>query len=462
MNPGSERRLWLSRRPIRWSAGWLLGLVVALSTTGVLAQSILVPTDGRMGGDLTVTSRTSRAFGSPGPMLSAEELRQFVVGDAAFEASFVAGAAPVNSGLGPQFNNASCVGCHTGDGRGQPVIGQGGRRSMALVRVSLPDGEPSAPGGAVPVPGLGTQIRDHATFGTTPDAAVRLAWETEDGAFADGTPYTLRRPRVTITMPDGAPVADHVMQSLRVAPPSFGRGLLEAVPEETLLALADPDDQNGDGISGRPNWVWNPIAGERQLGRFGLKANTATLFQQTAQAYRDDMGISSPAFPDPDGSAEIDQQTLDDVTFYLRTLAVPAMREPGPEATAGEQLFNAGGCASCHTPTLKTGPSSIASLANQTIYPFSDLLLHDMGPELADGRPDYEASGTEWRTPPLWGIGLSEAVAGGSVTFLHDGRARNLNEAILWHGGEAEAAREWFRSLPAEERAALIAFLRSI
>ncbi|MCC7369168.1 MAG: c-type cytochrome [Chloroflexi bacterium] len=458
----NSRWQWLFLAVLVAGIPFVLVASAAVAAPGRQPATPVVPEDGRLGGDLTVVSRTSRAFGLPGPTLSAEERALFLTGDTAFEATFVAGAAPTNSGLGPHFNNASCAGCHVGDGRGQPVVGSGARRSQALVRVSLPAGAPYVPGGPAAVPGLGTQVRDHATFGVQPDAGVALQWQTVDGQYADGTPYQLRTPSLTITLPDGTPLGPEVLRSLRVTPPSFGRGLLEAVPEAAILALADPEDRDGDGISGRPNWVWDVPNAERRLGRFGLKANVAGLPQQVAQAYSEDMGITNPMFPATDGSTEIDQSTLDAVIFYVRTLAVPARRTPSAEARAGEALFVAAGCTGCHTPSVQTGPGPIRALANQTIYPYSDLLLHDLGAELADGRPDFEASGTEWRTPPLWGIGLTETVAGASSTFLHDGRARSLDEAILWHGGEAEAARNWFVQATAEERARLIAFLRSL
>ena len=263
-------------------------------------------------------------------------------------------------------------------------------------------------------------------------------------------------------MADGQPLSADVLRSLRAPPPVFGRGLLEALPDDAVLALADPDDVNGDGISGRVNWVFDAVTHQTRIGRFGVKANTATLFEQSAAAYLADMGVSTPVFPEPDGSFELDFDTLDAVTFYIRTLAVPTRRAPGAGAARGEALFDAAGCATCHTPSLTTGDSPIAALRYQTIAPFTDLLLHDMGEGLADGRPDFAADGAEWRTPPLWGIGLTDTVLGARGPLLHDGRARSLEEAILWHGGEGETAREYFRRASAEDRAALIEFLRSL
>jgi CxxC motif-containing protein (DUF1111 family) len=261
-----------------------------------------------------------------------------------------------------------------------------------------------------------------------------------------------------------------------VAPAVFGVGLLEAVPEAHILAAADPDDTDGDGISGRPNQVADVVNGGTSLGRFGWKANVPSVEQQNAGAFHGDIGITSALFPDENcppeqvacGSAlsggvpELDAAKLDRVTFYTRTLAVPARRDVGqPVTTEGQELFASLGCASCHLPELRTGESDIAALSNQVIHPYTDLLLHDMGPGLADGRPDGEASGSEWRTAPLWGIGLVDTV-NGHTRFLHDGRARNLSEAILWHGGEAQASADAFRASPARARDALIAFLESL
>jgi CxxC motif-containing protein (DUF1111 family) len=443
----------------------LIGLVLgfALLERARAAGELATPLDGRLGGALSVADRTSRAFGSPGPSLSPDERSRFAQGDAAFAAVFVAAPSENHPGLGPTFNNASCNGCHIGDGRGQQVVGLGPRRSMALVKVSLLDGQPELPGGPGAVPGLGTQLQDHATFGFAPEASVRLGWDELPGAYADGTPYSLRRPRLSISLPNNQPLPPELLTSLRVAPPNFGRGLIEAIPDQAILALADPDDQNGDGISGRPNWVWDLPSGSLRLGRFGLKANTASLLQQTAGAYAQDMGISNPLFPDPDGSTDIDQQTLEAVTFYLQTLAVPVRRvADDPRLRVGETQFVQAGCAACHQPTLTTDRSPVRALANQQIFLYSDLLLHDLGPGLADGRPDFQASGSEWKTPPLWGLGLTETVLGGAGNYLHDGRARTIEEAILWHDGEAAPAREAFRRAPASDREALLVFLRSL
>jgi CxxC motif-containing protein (DUF1111 family) len=241
----------------------------------------------------------------------------------------------------------------------------------------------------------------------------------------------------------------------------FGLGLLEAIPEATLLALADPDDVDGDGISGHPNMVWNGELQTTQIGRFGAKANVGTLREQTAGAFVNDMGLTNKLFPEPDGMRDVNDDQLDQTTFFVSTLAVPIAGPRNTEARRGRELFDDFQCASCHVPTLETGDHPIAQLAHQTIHPYTDLLLHDVGDELTDSRQDFLATGEEWRTPPLWGLGLVQIVDP-QATFLHDGRARTLEEAILWHGGEADAASEAFRTADQRDRAALIAFLKSL
>jgi len=286
----------------------------------------------------------------------------------------------------------------------------------------------------------------------------------------------LRRPVYSLQNAAYGEPDPEMMISPRVANQMIGLGLLEAVPEEAILALADPDDRDGDGISGRPNYV-RDVAGDRTvLGRFGWKANEPTVAQQTAGAFLGDMGITTPVFPEQNctdaiagcataadgGSPEIEPDDFQKVVLYASTLAVPARRDwDDPQVLQGKALFNEIGCTACHKPILATGAHpTIPALSNQTIRPYTDLLLHDMGEGLADGRPDYEADGREWRTPPLWGIGLIETV-NGHTHFLHDGRARNLTEAILWHGGEAQAARDRFAVLGQTEREALLRFLNS-
>ncbi len=412
------------------------------------------PATAPAGGDTTVLDRTSNAYSRPAPNLRADDLARHLAGDVAFEATFVRGPAPVNAGLGPLYNHNACAACHGKDGRGLPQFG--GAASQALVRVSLPDGTPELPGAPIQVPGLGGQLQDHAVFGIPAEVGVALAWTETTGSYADGTAYALRAPALTLTYPDGRALEPTIMRSLRQAPAVFGAGLLEAIPDATLEAAADPDDRDGDGISGRPNRVWDVDAGAVRIGRFGHKAGNPSLVQQTAAAYANDMGVTSRRFG---GEVEVDDARVEATAFYTATLGVPA-RAPGDVAD-GEARFAEFGCAACHTPTQRSGPHPIAALADQQFQPYTDLLLHDLGLDLADGRPEFRADGREWRTPPLWGLGLVATVLPGA-SYLHDGRARTVAEAILWHGGEAEAARERFRTAPADQRAALLRFLSAL
>ena len=272
--------------------------------------------------------------------------------------------------------------------------------------------------------------------------------------------------------------------SPRIAPPLIGLGLLEAVAEEDILALADPDDSDGDGISGRPNRAWSAREKQATLGRFGWKAGSPTVDDQSQEAFFGDIGISVPNHPDgagecterqpsckqaPSGNSpqydnlEAHRTVTDLVAFYARHLAVPARRNhDDPQVLAGKKLFYEIGCTGCHTPKHVTADvPDQPELSNQMIWPYSDLLLHDMGEGLADKRPEGIANGREWRTPPLWGIGLTEVVNGHS-NYLHDGRARNLLEAILWHGGEASSARDAVTRLSRTEREQLLRFVESL
>jgi len=401
----------------------------------------------RQGGDTTVDDRTREAFRQPAANLDDAGRARYQAGRSPFDFHWM------EPKLGPLFNNDACLGCHAGNGRGLSQIGFGAV-SQALVRVSDPTGTPDVPNGPAPVLGYGTQLQDHATVGLA-EVNVTLTWIEVTDTYGDGELFTLREPRLAIKTSLGEYLPATTQYSYRQAPPLIGLGLLEAI------ALSpDPDDADGDGISGRVNEVWDPVRGTVP-GRFGWKANTSRLHVQVAGAFDNDMGLSSYVFPELDREDDVNDQQLDDAVFFASTIAVPVAAERDADAWRGRALFASFGCEGCHVPTQTTGEHPIAALANQRIHPYTDLLIHDMGDRLADARPDFLATGTEWRTPPLWGIGLAQIVQAG-VTYLHDGRARTLAEAILWHGGEAESAREAFRNAPKSDRDALLAFLDTL
>jgi CxxC motif-containing protein (DUF1111 family) len=369
-------------------------------------------------------------FDAPLPGLNETELAAFLRGDVEFGRRF----AP-STGLGPIFNNVSCFACHSGDGRG--------RLDNSLQRIgSVDDGFLGHLGGP--------QIQDKAIAGA----------EFE-------------------RLPAGVAV------SVRLPPPVFGVGLMEAIDDATIIAMADPGDADGDGISGRANFVTNPAfvpatepggGGGLHVGRFGRKAQVRGLLQQVLEAYLQDMGITSDFLPlenrnpvssvpiealDRVGDPEIPASVVQATTHYVRTLAPPAPGELTPQREEGRQHFNAVGCARCHVPTLRTGAHPIAALANRDVTLYSDLLLHDMGDGLADHRPDGAATGREWRTTPLWGLRLMRQFLNGDAFLMHDGRARSVEEAILLHGGEGARARDAFAALSPAQRAALLDFVES-
>jgi CxxC motif-containing protein (DUF1111 family) len=420
------------------------------------------PDESRQGGDTTVDDRTINAFAHPAPSLTTADQNRFMDGTSPFDFKWEIPQ------LGPTFNNDSCFNCHSSFGRGLSQIGPDGMTdingplSEALVRVSLPEGEgdPEVPGGVVPVPAYGDQLQDHANVGLA-EVATTLTWIEHTEMFGDGEMISLRAPDLALRDLSGAEIPADMRKSYRIAPAMIGLGLLEAVDESTLEAMADPDDTDGDGISGRLNMVWNPETLQPERGRFGWKANTATLHVQASAAARNDIGLTSYVFPDPSGNNDISDEQLDAMAFMITAIAVPAAAPRNAQATQGRKLFDSFGCSSCHTVTLVTGDSPTAALAHQTIHPFTDLLLHDMGDSLTDSRPDFQADGIEWRTPALWGIGLAQVVRS-DTTFMHDGRARTYAEAIMWHGGEAQAAHDAFQAASKADRDALAAFLDTL
>lgn len=474
-----------SRRFASLRLAWLLLAVgfgaVILGTRAPASEATppdFTPADSEelSGGDTTVFDATRNAFSFPVRNLKEEHRAAFFVGNSFFNQNWiVAPASPAGrDGLGPLFNARSCSACHFKDGRSQPPE-PGVPMTVMLLRASVPGRGPH--GEPVPDPIYGGQIQGQAIPGVAPEADAVISYEEQPGQFADGEKYSLRKPTYTLRNFGYGPAATNLLLSPRVAPAMIGVGLLEAVPEETIRALEDPDDRNGDGISGRVNVVWDQVAEKKALGRFGWKAEQPTVHQQSATAFVQDIGITSSVHPRDNNTAlqvihtrqlaqhtsEVSDKILSDVVAYSCLLGVPARRKVSDSVVQrGQRLFSEAGCTKCHLPVLKTASSwKFPELAGQIIRPYTDLLLHDMGDALSDHRPSFEAEGREWRTPPLWGIGLVEKV-NGHTSFLHDGRARNLSEAILWHDGEAKASGATFRSMPRMDREALLEFLKSL
>jgi CxxC motif-containing protein (DUF1111 family) len=421
------------------------------------------------GGVETIFNATSHAFSQMFTGMGTYDNYVHSLGDDVFSRNFVSAPAPINSGLGPLYNNVSCISCHHNDGIGLPTAGE--LQSSLLVRISQPGTD--ANGGPLAVPGYGLQLQDKSTFGKLPECKVNISYTYNVYSFDDGTTYELRAPTYTLSNLY-TPIASSYMLSPRLAPPMIGLGLLETIPESQIVAGADPNDTNGDGIKGRANYVYDVNTRTKMLGRFGWKANTATVITQVVSAFNQDMGLTTSILPvensfgqpQYDGlkdDPEVADTIVNAVKFYAQTLCVPARRNT-TDATVkrGQQLFALGKCVSCHKETFTTGVDvSRPYLSSQVIHPYTDMLVHDMGAGLADNRPDYLAGGQDWRTAPLWGLGLFETINSPGY-YLHDGRARSLTEAIMWHGGEAAASQAYFSHLSTADRNALLAFLKSL
>jgi CxxC motif-containing protein (DUF1111 family) len=449
----------------------LFGILTLLITIGCKKAAVIEEVDEKdwyAGGSQTFFDQSGGAFANTFIGLTPTQEQIHSVGDKFFEASFVSSPSPINPGLGPLFNAVSCVSCHPSDGRNSAPA-EGDNLHNLLLRISV-SGE-SVHGGPLAIPNFGLQFQPRAIFGLTSEGNVNVNYSYIQGNFDDGEAYELRQPTFSILNSYMSFPSD-AMVSPRLSRPVFGLGLLEAIPDWALLANQDLFDSNGDGISGKANSVWNVKDQKMSIGRFGWKAGSPTLLQQVGFAFSEDIGITNFLFPlensygqsqSVNSEKELSDSLIYSVTFYLKTLGVPAKRNiSDSEVIRGKQIFTEASCVKCHTPKQKTAVNvAFKSISNQTIYPYTDLLLHDMGGGLADNRTEYLADGSEWRTPPLWGIGLTEVVNGHS-NFLHDGRARNLTEAILWHGGEAANAKIYFRKLNASDRAALIKFLKSL
>lgn len=446
------------------------------------------------GGAATHTGAADgNAFSRFSANLAFDQQADFNIGDSLFSKLWVSSpsSTQASDGLGPLFNARSCQSCHLKDGRGHTPVDENDSAISMFLRLSVPprtDAEFAALEDRtllrIAEPTYGGQFQDLAVPGLQAEGRMVIAYTEEPVELADGEIVALRRPTYSVSNLGYGPMDPAVMLSPRIAPPMIGLGLIEAIHPGDILALADAVDTDGDEISGRPSWVINNATGELALGLFGWKGSNPTVRQQSSSAFSGDIGISTPdalaahgdcTINQPDclamptgvqdrlGDSEAPDPVLDLVTFYASNLAVPMRRDvDDPEVLLGKQLFADLGCASCHQPNYVTRrDASIEAHQFQLIWPYSDFLLHDMGEGLADNRPVGDASGTEWKTPPLWGIGLTQTV-NGHTQFLHDGRARSLLEAVLWHGGEAQDARDSVVALDTDDRNALIAFLESL
>ena len=449
------------------------------------------PFEANAAGAATVrVASTADAFSLSSANIGFDDELNFKLGNALFRKTWIAAPASTlaSDGLGPLYNARACQDCHLKDGRGTVPI-EGTRGVSLFLRLSRPGGTPPADIAdylaTIPDPVYGGQLQDFASPGQTAEGRMQISYTARPVTLSDGTVITLRHPTYTITDAAFGPLAPDLMLSPRIAPQMIGLGLLEAIPAADILAREDPADANADGISGRANIVISAEFGVPMLGRFGLKAGAPTVREQSAGAFAGDMGLSSRLHPDPWGECtaaqtdcrtaphgqepglrdglEVDNASLDLVTFYAQNLGVPARRNEADHLVLrGKQIFHSAQCAACHVPNAVTHRLQGQDAQSfQLIWPYTDLLLHDMGDGLADNRPEARATGTEWRTPPLWGIGLTAQVSG-KTEFLHDGRAGSLLEAILWHGGEATASRDTVIAMPTADRAALIAFLESL
>src|SRR5258706_4089373 len=454
---------------------FLTAFILPLAAGAVLAGAGELEPAALAGGDFTVSDESALAYSLPGPRLDTSQLEPFAGGRQEFHPRWVVLAVIGGKwGRGPTANGDTCTHCHAGNGRGHAPDSDRETLASMVVRLSIP-GE-NEHGGPLPHPNYGDQLQDQGELGRVfAEGDATIAWSESEERLPDGSSVTLRTPKLGFTNLAFGPLGADVMTSVRMAPPVFGAGLLDAIAENAVLDIAR--QQQEIGFNGRPNYVWDEEKQTTALGRFGWKANQPSLRQQDASAFLNDMGVTTSVFkrencPDkqvacrkrPLGMVpEQPDRAFNELVFYTRALGVPARRRVGdPVTSRGEHLFAQAQCAICHVPEIKTGEyPALPLLANQVIRPYTDLLLHDMGEGLADGRPDFLAGPRDWRTPPLWGIGLSSKV-NGNASLLHYGRARNLTEAILWHGGEAERSREAFRAMPAADREALLNFLSSL
>ena len=466
----------------------LLNLLISLSCGGSSStttdNSLKAEADEDLSaGNVTIFNFGSKAFDQAAPNLSLDHRAEFERGDAVFNRQWIEVDPTLdidNDGLGPLFSSTSCVGCHHRNGKGEPPESSDEHLNDFIVKLSIAGTD--ANGGPLGDPIYGGQLSDQGITNMVSEGNLIITYEEITGQFEDGKSYTLVKPNYDLNLENYGEATANILISPRSTPAVYGVGLLELIPEKDLLANEDPDDLDGDGISGRANRVFNPESLQTEVGRFGWKAGRPTVRTQTAGAFFGDIGITSSIFPDEDLSDaqtealpanssgdnlttghELEEDDLKLVVQYMKSLAVPARRDHDDETVLqGKALFIEAKCSSCHTLKFVTGTSTeLPELNDQVIRPYTDLLLHDMGEELSDNRPEFLASGSEWRTAPLWGIGLVKTV-NGHTRFLHDGRARNLSEAIIWHSGEGEASKQSYLSMSIEERDQLINFLESL
>lgn len=432
------------------------------------------------------------AFSHPSANITFAEQSDFSLGNGLFRKLWVSSpsSTQASDGLGPFFNARSCQACHIKDGRGQPPENGADASSMFLRLARTPStiAEKEAVENLsivnFPDPIYGGQLQNFAVAGLLAEGEMKVSYKDYPVTLGDGTIVVLRKPTYSaINLAYGDMHPDTTF-SPRVAPPMIGMGLIQAIHQSDIIALADPQDRNGDDISGKIAKVRDAKTGKLLLGRFGWKAQNPSIRAQSGGAFAGDIGISTPDNPSPYGdctakqpdclarptgvqprlgSTEAPDPVLDLVTFYSENLAVPARRNiNNKQVLLGKKIFYKIGCISCHQPKFVTSRKAKNKAHQfQLIWPYSDFLLHDMGEGLADGQQVGVANGREWRTPPLWGIGLTKIVSNHTF-FLHDGRARNLSEAILWHGGEAKNTRERYALLNRESRNNLIKFLESL
>lgn len=436
------------------------------------------PSEEFPGGSGSTSDISVQAFSHPMSGTRGDLRRDFNVGNSFFNTVWVASPSSTTArdGLGPIYNAVSCSSCHFKDGRGRGLPEEEGAVDISLLfRLRVKGGAREV----IPHPVYGGQFQSQGIMGVPGEGVAVVKYEKVKLEYNDGPFAEILKPVYEFIKLNFGPLGENTIASPRVAPQMIGLGLIEAISEEDILRNEDPYDADGDGISGRANYTYSVVHQETRLGRFGWKAGKSSLIEQNAAAFNGDIGITSPLFTSEECTKtqtdclknkteeDIPMDRLNLVTTYSQLLAVPTRRDfNSPQVVRGRTVFHQISCVSCHTPSYTTSSSADHDiLKNQKIYPYTDLLLHDMGDDLADDKEELNnedlATTREWRTPPLWGNGLIETV-NGHTRYLHDGRARSLEEAILWHGGEALRSKEAFMNLSGTEREDLILFLKSL